>query len=313
MVEHRTRGGRRPLVAAASFVAAAMLLGLAMQSAAQADVSGVTASAYGYRANVSLLGGPFTVRGFGQTIPPGTPESASPSVSCPSEGTALPVTATDPDGALAFYGPAPFFSGQWPAGATSPPPSGPLTVSCHGTLGPAGSASSSADVINVGPGPFVADEVHSTCTATESSLVGTTTIVDGTLQTSTDPTTGEPTSTAVVPSSPAPNLTITGTLNHVGDTFRAVFNEQIVSGGVLTVNAVHLYLLGPNARGDVIIGSSTCGVTVTGSTSTTSTTGGGPPPAPTDPAQCKDGGYAAFGFSNQGRCVAAVVSNRGGA
>jgi hypothetical protein len=30
------------------------------------------------------------------------------------------------------------------------------------------------------------------------------------------------------------------------------------------------------------------------------------PPAPTDKGQCKDGGYARFGFKNQGQCVASV-------
>jgi hypothetical protein len=33
-------------------------------------------------------------------------------------------------------------------------------------------------------------------------------------------------------------------------------------------------------------------------------------PSPTTKQQCKDGGYASFGFSNQGRCVAFVESGR---
>lgn len=66
--------------------------------------------------------------------------------------------------------------------------------------------------------------------------------------------------------------------------------------------------------------SGTTGVTSTGGTSggttggtvggttTGGTTGGTPPPGqPTTKAQCMDGGYAAYGFKNQGQCIDFVV------
>ena len=266
-------GRRIQLPAACALVAAAftMMLALAGQHAAGADVSGITASAFGYYTNVGINDEPMTVRGFGQTIPPGTLESASPSVDCPATGTTEPVAVTDPDGAIAMYGSRALFSGQWPETATEPPPSGPITVSCQGTTGPTGSASSSADVINVGPGPLLADEVHSTCTATETGVTGTTTIIGGVLVTSTDAD-GKPVTTEAIPIEPDVNYTRTGTINDVGDTYRIVLNEQIEDPvtGALTVNAAHIYLLGPTTEGEIVIASSTCGVAVTAGTTTTS-------------------------------------------
>jgi hypothetical protein len=34
------------------------------------------------------------------------------------------------------------------------------------------------------------------------------------------------------------------------------------------------------------------------------------PSAPTSKEQCKHGGFALFGFENQGQCIVAVVSTR---
>jgi hypothetical protein len=49
------------------------------------------------------------------------------------------------------------------------------------------------------------------------------------------------------------NHTVTGTTSN-GDDFKAVFNEQTVAAdGTITVEAVHLYLLGPTAVGDVVV------------------------------------------------------------
>jgi hypothetical protein len=62
-----------------------------------------------------------------------------------------------------------------------------------------------------------------------------------------------------VPAHPAPNHTVTGTTSN-GDSFRAVFNEQAIDAdGTITVVAVHLYLLGPTAVGDVVIAESHAG------------------------------------------------------
>ncbi len=49
----------------------------------------------------------------------------------------------------------------------------------------------------------------------------------------------------------------------VGDSFRYVFNEHVRNlDGSLTVQAAHLYLLGPTAVGDLFIGTVECGVTL---------------------------------------------------
>ena len=310
-IERQRQARSRRLVKVAVLVATvAMILAGLAPSPATADVSGIKASAFGYSANVGFNDEPPTVRGYGQTEPPGTLESRSPSVDCPTSGTSDPVVVTDPNGALAQYGSRAFFSGQWPEDATAPPPSGSLTVSCQGTTGPTGSASSAADVYNVGPGPFLADEVHSTCTATETGVTGTTTIIGGVLVTSTDAD-GRPLTTEPIPISPDPNTMRTGTIDDVGDTYRIVLNEQIEdpTTGALTVNAVHLYYLGPWAQGDVVIGSSTCGVAVVAATTTTE----GPTTttlAPTQPEtrhECKNGGWRNYqnpSFKNEGECKA---------
>jgi hypothetical protein len=275
---------------------------VAVSGPSGADVTAVTGSACGYLTDVSLFGGPSMRRGCGQTddVPAGT----SPSVTLPAGGSATPITATDPDGATAQYGPAKIFSGQYPENdfnATSPP-SGPLNVSTRGTLGPNGSVTSTASVDpgsqpppglpaqprGIGPGPVIADAVSSTCTAQETdpgtgavSVSGSTTVTAGILETKYDAMTQLPTVTEDVPANPPANYTRTGTIDHVGDSFRVVYNEQIVSpdGKSITVNAVHMTLLGPTAVGDMIIAQSVCGlttvpVTTTAGPTTTSTTPG---------------------------------------
>jgi len=79
-----------------------------------------------------------------------------------------------------------------------------------------------------------------------------------------------------VPASPARNTIFEGKLEDVGDTFKYVFNEQIVANGAITVNAAHQYLLGPTAVGELIIGQSRCATTATAfSTTTTAAAGSG--------------------------------------
>lgn len=333
----RARRNQRPAALALLAAGAGLLLAWAGQHPVGADVSGVTASAFGYSANVGFNDEEPMVLGFGQTIPPGTLQSASPSVDCPAAGTSDPVVVTDPDGALATYGSRAVFSGQWPENATAPPPSGPLTVSCQGATGPTGSASSAADVYNVGPGPLLADEVHSTCTASETGVTAATTIIGGVLVASTDAD-GKPVITEPIPLSPDPNTMRNGTIDDVGDTYRIILNEQIEDPvtGALTVNAVHIYFLGPFTEGDVIIGSSTCGVAVVAATTTTegqtTTTAGDtttttqgtttttqpatttttrttdpqPGEVPAVKDECKDGGFTRLGFKNQGECAKSV-------
>jgi hypothetical protein len=266
---------------------------------AGADVTAVKGSAFGYQTNVGLFGGPQTIRGFGQVTctAPNTPANcapetaASPSVTLPTTGGN--VSLADPNGAAGQYGPAVIFGGRWPDAAPSAPPSGPISVDCSGTTGATGSVTCNTAVTlynppppaapgGVGPGPIVADVVRSTCTASESAKSGSASFVNGVLETKYDATTQLPTVTEPIPNNPAPNTTRTGTIDHVGDSYEVKFNEQITnSDGSLTVNAVHMRLLGPTAVGDLIIGSVTCGVTAVASTTSstqagnTTTTGAG--------------------------------------
>lgn len=209
----------------------------------------VAGGACGYFTDVALFGGPSTVRGFGQTIPPGNAGSASPSVKLPAAGSVTALTATDGNGALAEYGPAVVFGGRPPANPDAPvPPSGTQKATTKGKL----SVTSSASVKNVGAGPFSASAVSCTCNAKKSGTSGSTTITKGVLATATDAD-GSPTATSVIPAHPPLNHTLTGTTSN-GDNFKAVFNEQTVAAdGTITVDAVHLYLLGPTAVGEVVV------------------------------------------------------------
>lgn len=220
--------------------------------ARQAAASTVKGGACGYYTKVGLFGGPPELRGCGQTIPPGEERSASPSVTLPPGGSSAPVTAEDEDGARAVYGPAVIFGGKPIQDANAPlPPCGPITVSTKGKK----SVTSAASVKDVGPGPFTADAVRSTCKAAASGTKGSATITKGRVVTATDAD-GNPTQIESVPSRPPVNFTLQGVIP-TGDRFRAVFNEQKVKeDGTITVNAVHLYLLGPTAKGDVVIAQS---------------------------------------------------------
>ena len=282
-------------------IAVAILLGAlggmgARAATAASPVTTVAGMAYNYYADVSLFGGPSARRGHGQVtclstnVPAGcVPASeattaASPSVVCPVHGGTA--STTDPDGARGVFGPAVIFGGLWPVMSSVGPPSGPLTssvdcqlgangyvtASTRATLAPPGSTWTPPGATSpqpwpggVGPSPFHADEVGSTCTATAAGVSASTTIVNGVVETSSDPVTGDPLTTVSVPLNPTPNFTVTGTLDHVGDSFRIVFNEQVVNpvDGSITVVAEHMYLLGPTAVGDLILGHAVCGVSAT--------------------------------------------------
>ena len=209
--------------------------------------------ACGYYTDVGLFGGPKERRGCGQTIPPGNEASASPSVTLPAEGSTAAITAGDTSGALAQYGPAVIFGGPPPAATGAGTPSGPIQVSTKGRT----SVTSSASVKKVESGPFTAASVASTCSASKSGVKASTTIGKGVVVTASDPD-GNPTASKTVPAKPPVNHKITGKVN-TGDKFRIVFNEQKKSrDGTITVVAVHIYLLGPTAVGDVVIAESHC-------------------------------------------------------
>lgn len=218
------------------------------QHPAIADVSEVTGGAYGFSSSVSLFDGPAVDSG------------PLPVVTLPPEGSPTPITESDPDGESAQQGPAIVVQ------ATA------MTVSTEGTTGVGGSVTSSASVVfgdaeEERVDPFSADEVGSTCTASESEVTGAAALDNASLVTSTD-LEGEPVEVIDLPENPAPNTTLSGTNDAVGDTFRIVLNEQIREGDTLTVNAVHVFL-GQNAqgasvdavaRGEAILGQSVCGV-----------------------------------------------------
>jgi hypothetical protein len=256
MAQWRSRSYRLAMVMAVVFPA--VTAGL-LTRPAQAQVTGVTGSAYGYSLSASLFGG--TVNNVGPV----------PVVTLPAGGSASPVTASAPTGSAAID-PATFFS------------SGPINVSTQGTTA-GGTVTSSATINNLNTSQnevLTATSIAATCTASTSGVTGSATVTGGTLQTDNgdnDPANQIPDHPAVntpVPANPAPNTTIEGHL-HVGnatDSFRYVFNEQIRNAdGSLTVNAAHQYLLGNIARGELIIGHVVCGVTGTAATTTTTAPG----------------------------------------
>lgn len=208
----------------------------------------LSGGAYGYFASVGLFGGAPATRG------------PDPQVTLPSGGSSTPITGSAPSG-LAQYGPAQVFT------------SGRIDVSTEGTAGATPSVKSSASLTDVGPGPFVAATLSSTCSASSSGATGSATLSGGKLTTSEGTNLDSETDDTVIdlPANPAANASFTGKIETVGDTFRLVLNEQTTSTGGITVNAAHFYLLGPTAVGEVIIGQSRCGAT----TSTISAAGTG--------------------------------------
>jgi len=180
-----------------------------------------------------------------------------PAVTLPAAGADPPLTATAATGRAA-YGPAEIFT------------SGKIDVSTQGTTGASASVKSSASITDVGPGPINATGASSTCSASQSGVTGSAAITAGRLTTSEGANLDSDADNTVVdmPANPAPNTSFNAKLESVGDTFRVVLNEQMTSAGSITVNAIHMYLLGPTAVGEAIIGQSRCSLT-------TSTAGGG--------------------------------------
>lgn len=235
----------RPGARLAGVVSASALAMLFLAPPAAAEVSQVSGGAIGFSASVSLFGGPANKAG------------PAPTVTLPSGG-GPPVKASEQQ-TEARFGPAVIFS------------SGAITVSTEGSLGATGSATSSTDIQNVNRSAsevFTAQRLQSSCKATETEASGSTTVAGGTLITAENNIDDDNDDTKVtIPNNPAPNTEHQGTIETVGDRFRAVFNEQIPQAGGVTVNAYHLYLLGPTAVGEVIVGQSRCGVNTGGGSS----------------------------------------------
>jgi len=262
MARSRSRAYR--IWAVAALLLSAGLTGIGLGPAASADVTEVKGSAYAVFASVGLFGGPAMTRG------------PIAQVTLPAGGSATPITGTvEPPAANAIFGPATIFS------------TGTVNTSTQGTTGPNGSVTSTASLgpVNTSDSEvFTASSISSTCTASETGTTGSTTITGGTLilQDPNPDTSGEAGEEIVtLAANPAPNTTYTGRVANVNDDFRAVFNEQTTGAdGTLTVNAYHLYLLGPTAIGELIVGQVGCDVTVVAATTTTTsgvtpTTAGG--------------------------------------
>ena len=251
-----TRRGRYTRVAMATV---AVTIGLVGAEASPAHAaSAVRGSAFGYYTNVSLFGGPYDLRGYGQssTAPA---VAATPSVALPSTGGS--VSLTDADGSMAAYGPAVIF-GWYNTSTQTYGSSGSQTVTAQGSTSGNGTVLSRSTVNNAGPGPLVMPQIVTTCQRSGATTVISVQVTDGFVEKSTDPNTGDVTSTQAIPSNPTPGLSISGTLDHIGDSFRIVFNEQTTNAdGSRTVVGAHMYLLGPTAVGDMVIASATCGVT----------------------------------------------------
>lgn len=298
MMGRDRRGPRAPSAAVVALIA---LSGVTLAPAApsEAQQSEVSGEAFGHYTKVGLFGGPQGVIG------------PAPRVTLPSTGSDGQLTDAEPDGAAAVYGPATMFGGRWPADLGTAPGSGPVNVSTTGTPGPGGSVTSTASITlhpkpvpktcdgqppgtkncasPGGFGPVVpneGDELHATCTANAKGVTGSARFVNAMLTTSTDEG-GEPKDREPIPDNPPPNYTRTGVITNVGDRFKVVYNEQIVDpGGSLTVNAIHMYLLGDVTLGEQILGHVRCSMTPAETSATTALPGGAskanPPAAPAD-------------------------------
>lgn len=280
-------GRRRPVpgpAAAAVLVAVVALSAPTLGSGGSSQASAlpaVSGEAYGHYTKVGLFGGPPAQVG------------PQPRVVLPPGGVDTPLTETDADGGAAVFGPAHIFSGKSPVELGTAPPSGPITVSTSGS--PGGSVTSSVS-IGLHPKPVPAtcdgqpsgtkncsspggfgpvvpnegDELHATCTADDKGVSGSTRFVNAILSRSTDEG-GEPKDREPIPDSPPPNYTREGVITNVGDRFRVVYNEQIIDpvDGSITVNAIHMFLLGDIAVGEQILGHVRCARSPAGTSPTT--------------------------------------------
>lgn len=252
----RTRLNTYARAAAATLAVTAGMAGIGQAPAYAATA--VRGEAYGYYSNVSLFGGPYTLLGYGQAgSAPAV--AATPSVTLPSTGGS--VSQTDSDGSKAAYGPAVIF-GWYDTATDTYVNSGSETVVAQGTISGSGSVLSRATVVNAGPGPLVMPQIQTTCSRSGATTVATVTVSNGFVETSTNASTGDVTSTQSIPSSPTAGTRINGTLNHIGDSFHIIFNEQTTNAdGSKKIVGAHMYLDGPTAVGDLVIAVATCGVT----------------------------------------------------
>lgn len=231
------RGSGRRASRGLAVLALVPTFGLVLATAAYADVTTVTGSAYGASVNVTTLVGTVV------NLPP------TPIVTLPAAGSAVPVTASAVSVNVAVL------------------KTGVLNASTQGTLGAGGSVTSSANVANpaVGLGllnALTATAVGSTCTSNEAGSSGTATVAGLTLL-------GLPANVSLAPNTTV-NVLGVGIL-HVNE---QIVTGSGASTGI-TVNALRLEInAGALGNGNIIIGQSVCGVTGTGVVVPTGAIGG---------------------------------------
>ncbi len=223
-----------PLVALATVAASLFALTATAEAGGGGSVSAVSGSAFGEHVDINAGGG-HVVSG------------PAPTVTLPATGgnvsASLPSILVPPAGPIGIF-------------VTS---TGPLTAHSQGSIGAGGFASSSASLTGVSTlgGTFTAPAVvSSSCSSDTFGSFGSTSLGADAMLVVT------PQQTVALPSNPTPNLTFEGTGGN-GDTFTAIFNEQLIStSGVgdssITVNAVHLILHGPQATGNITLAQSHC-------------------------------------------------------
>jgi hypothetical protein len=137
------------------------------------------------------------------------------------------------------------------------------------------SSASAANVNRSGQEQLTAATISSTCTASSTGASGSSTLSGAKVTLSSGANLDSEADDTImqIPANPSPNTSFNGKIENVGDTFRLVVNEQQTSGGSITVNGAHLYLLGPTAKGELIIAQSRCGAT--SGTATAAGGGGG--------------------------------------
>lgn len=232
----RTSTGRRASRGLA-VLALVPTFALLLATAAYADVTAVSGSAFGERVAVTLLGQPAVNSG------------PAPTVTLPPGGSATPITASTATVGLPVL------------------TTGLLNVSTQGTTGPGGSVTSSANVadpaVTLGIiNALSATAVGSSCTSNETGSSGTATVANLRVL-------GLPANVSTAPNSSI-NVAGVGIL-YVNE--QTVTGSGASTG--ITVNALRLQLNVPIVgTGSIIIGQSVCGVTGTGTVVPTGAVGG---------------------------------------
>ncbi|MEU6640947.1 choice-of-anchor P family protein [Saccharomonospora sp. NPDC046836] len=204
----------------------AFVAGTVLLSAAPASAAPGDGSAYGAEVNVSLLGAPAVQAGpFAAAHTDGPTNNSFAGVDLPGIlNTGVITTEAVRDDE----------SGAVQSSATTAGVGLPLLQAALGNVG--------------------AEAVTATCSATQDGNTGSTTLAGIDLG-----------SLGEIPVEPGPNTTLAVALPIIGEVARLTFNEQIEnSDGSLTVNAIHLELLGGSGlgaigSGDLVISSATCG------------------------------------------------------